>query len=137
MNRTEAFRYLTETVAISYRPRRMPWEHDQDSVDIQKQVLNQWVGLLTGHDDSIVNQAFDAMMRHQPTIVPTLNEARAQLRRIADAHEQPASSRGERVVPPQTGIIIAYEAYCEEVARQGRSPDESVFTKKFHRMFNL
>lgn len=137
MNRQEAFRFLTETVAISYRPRRMPWEHDQDSIETQKQVLAQWVDLLAGYPTEVVTDAFDTLTRHQTAIVPTLNEARAQLRRLADLRQEPLRRAATRTVPPQTGFIIAYEAYCEEVTRLGRTPDETAFTKKFHRMFNL
>jgi len=134
--RKDAFEYLTGEIAVSYRPRRMPWEHDQDSAEIQKQVLTQWVQLLVGYPDRVVREAFGALIRHSPTSVPTLNECRAQLKRLSDQEQasEPVWARG-KVMAPETGFCVAYEAYCDELARQGRSPDETLFTKKFNAMF--
>lgn len=134
MNRKEAFNYLTDTVAVSYRPRRMPWEHDQDSPDVQRSVLIRWVDEIARHPQHVVEQAFSALMRHAPNQVPTLNEAAGQLRRLAESQRSQDRFAGD-VLPPETGLCVAYEAYCLEVARLGRVPDESRFTKKFNAMF--
>lgn len=134
MNRKEVFDFLTGDVAVTYRPRRMPWEHDQDTPETQRSVLIRWVDEISAYPKPVVEQAFSALVRHAPNQVPTLNETVAQLRRIGDAGKQSKVSFGA-VVPPVTGIIIAYEAYCEELARQGRSPDETRFTAMFNRMF--
>ena len=136
MNRSEAFGYLTSEIAVAYRPRRMPWEHDQDSPDVQRQVLVRWVDTISQYSRRQVEDAFSALMRHQPTSVPTLNETTAQLRRVAEA-DRPHRMMSSEVLPPQTGFCIAYEAYCAELARQGRSADETVFTKKFNAMFGV
>lgn len=135
MIRKDAFEYLTGEIAVSYRPRRMPWEHDQDSPEIQKQVLSQWVQLLAGYKDSVVREAFGALIRHSPTVVPTLNECRAQLKRLEEQDRPGARFAQFEVMAPETGFCVAYEAYCAELARQGRSPDETVFTRKFNAMF--
>lgn len=136
MNRSEAFDYLTSEIAVAYRPRRMPWEHDQDSAEVQRQVLVRWVNTIAQYSRRQVDEAFSALMRHQPNSVPTLNEATSQLRRVAEA-DRPHRMMSSEVLPPQTGFCIAYEAYCAELARQGRSPDETRFTKKFNAMFGV
>ena len=30
MNKATAIKYLTGPIAFAYKPRRMPWDHDQD-----------------------------------------------------------------------------------------------------------
>lgn len=135
MNRKEAFEYLTGDIAISYRPKRMPWEHDQDSADTQKQVLNQWVTVATSSPTQIIQEAFGMLIRHNPSGVPTLNEFKAHVRRLEDQHDVVPRRGGASVMAPETGLCVAYEAYCDELARQGRSPDETRFTKKFNAMF--
>jgi hypothetical protein len=136
VNRKEAFDYLISEVAVDYRPRRMPWEHDQDSPEVQRQVLVRWVDTIAQYSRRQVEEAFSALMRHQPNAVPTLNEASGQLRRVAEA-DRPFRVSSSEVLPPQTGFCVAYEAYCKELARQGRSPDETKFTKKFNAMFGV
>lgn len=135
MKARSAFEFLTNDVAVSYRPRRMPWEHDQDSNDVRQQVLRSWVALLERYEDQTVKEAFAALMRHQPTVVPTLNEARAQLQRVDGEHPPARPAGRDRTVGPETGWCIAYEAYCEYVTSQGRTPDETLFTKKFEAFF--
>ena len=79
MTPSEALEYLTTHIALNYKPRRMPWEHDQDTPAVRQATLRTWVDLLTEYPTTTVHQAFDDLMRHQPTQPPTRAEAANQL----------------------------------------------------------
>lgn len=127
MTPQQALEYLTTHIALNYKPRRMAWEHDQDTPEIRKATLKQWVTLCTQYPISTVHEAFDALMRHQPTQPPTRAEAVNQLRNTHN-RQQPATSIGPgQRCDPKHGYTLALEAFEQEQRRQGKEPNYELF----------
>ena len=130
MTPSEALEYLTTHIALNYKPRRMPWEHDQDTPAVRQATLRTWVDLLTEYPTATVHQAFDDLMRHQPTQPPTRAEAANQLRNTHQRTQPETRQIGStRRTPPEQAYLIAHEAYEAECRRQGKQPNQTLFDR--------
>lgn len=135
MTPTEALEYLTTHIALNYKPRRMPWEHDQDTPAVRQATLRTWVNLLTEYPTTTVHQAFNDLMRHQPTQPPTRAEAANQLRTTHQRTQtQETQQLPGRRTPPNQAYLIAHEAYETECRRQGKQPNQQLFDRYMGRL---
>ena len=139
MNKATAIKYLTGPIAFAYKPRRMPWDHDQDKDNAAaKTMLTMWADLLARYNDDTVYMAFDRMMMAKPDQVPTFNSVARELR-----HEQNRLNMSRTAIPEATGPVltltegqaVAWQAYSEHCAKAGRTPDPKRFGRKFAAMY--
>jgi hypothetical protein len=133
MTPQEALNYLTTTIAINYKPRRMAWEHDQDSPQVRQATLKTWVQLCTGYPTNIVHEAFNQLMAHNPTQPPTRAELANHLRTIHQRNQPARTAIGpaERC-DPKLGYTLALEAFEQEQRRQGKEPNYDFFNRTMH-----
>lgn len=133
MTPQEALDYLTTTVAINYKPRRMAWEHDQDTPQVRQATLKTWVQLCTGYPTHIVHEAFNQLMAHNPTQPPTRAELANHLRTIQQRNQPAKTAIGptERC-DPKLGYTLALEAFEQEQRRQGKEPNYQFFNRTMH-----
>lgn len=128
MTPQEALEYLTTHVALNYKPRRMAWEHDQDTPAVRQATLKTWVQLCTGYPTNTVHEAFNQLSTHNPTQPPTRAELDNTLRNIHQRN-QPATRQigpAERC-DPKLGYTLALEAFEQEQRRQGKEPNYDFF----------
>lgn len=133
MTPQEALEYLTTHVALNYKPRRMAWEHDQDTPAVRQATLKTWVALCTNYPTNVVHEAFNQLSTHNPTQPPTRAELDNTLRTIHQ-RTQPARiaiGRGERC-DPKLGYTLALEAFEQEQRRQGKEPNYDFFNRTMH-----
>jgi hypothetical protein len=139
MNKATAIKYLTGPVAFAYKPRRMPWDHDQDrDSTAAKTMLTMWAELLARYNDDTIYMAFDRMMASKPDSVPSFNQVAKELR-----HEHNRRSLEHTALPESTGPVlsieegqaVAWAAYCKVIEARGRTPDPHRFGKKFAAMY--
>lgn len=125
MQTTEAIQYLS-TFERRMRPTPPPWNRDAD-------VRNEWVELLTHYDNTTASEAFKALERHHggSSKWPNWVQLRDALNRARRRTLQPADHDQGEPVPLSVGIAIAWDAYCEEVTAQGRTPSERRFARWF------
>jgi hypothetical protein len=139
MNKATAIKYLTGPVAFAYKPRRMPWDHDQDKDSTAaKTMLTMWAELLARYHDDIVYAAFDRMMSSKPDSVPSFNSVAKELR-----HEHNRVNMARTAIPEATGPTlgiaegqaVAWAAYVEVCEARGRTPNPARFGRKFAAMY--
>lgn len=139
MNKATAIKYLTGPVAFAYKPRRMPWDHDQDKDSAAaKTMLTMWADLLARYTDDEVYMAFDRMMASKPDSVPSFNLVAKELR-----HEHNRVAMSRTAIPEATGPTlgitegqaIAWAAYVQVCETRGRTPDPARFGRKFAAMY--
>jgi hypothetical protein len=130
MTPQEALDYLTTTVAINYKPRRMAWEHDQDTPAVRQATLKTWVQLCTGYPTTTVHEAFNQLMAHNPTQPPTRAELANHLRTIQQRNQPTTRQIGPaQRCDPKLGYTLALEAFEQEQRRQGREPNYDFFNR--------
>lgn len=139
MNKSTAIKYLTGPVAFAYKPRRMPWDHDQDKDSAAaKTMLTMWADLLAKYHEDVVFMAFDRMMSSRPDSVPSFNTVAKELR-----HEHNRVNMSRTGLPESTGPVlsieegqaVAWAAYCEVIEARGRTPNPQRFGRKFAAMY--
>jgi hypothetical protein len=130
MTPSEALEYLTTNIALNYKPRRMPWEHDQDSPAVRQATLQSWVQLCAQHPTQTVYDAFTELMRHHPNQVPTRAELSNTLRNITHRQQPATRTLGtNEVCDPKRGYLLALEGYEQQCRLEGREPNWDRFNR--------
>ena len=133
MTPQEALDYLTTHVALNYKPRRMAWEHDQDTPAVRQATLKTWVNLCANYPTQTVYDAFNQLTSHNPTQPPTRAELENTLRSIQQRNQPTriAISSGQ-ACDPKLGYTLALEAFEQEQRRQGKEPNYQFFNRTMH-----
>ena len=123
MNQTAALQYLS-TLERRLRPTPPPWNWDAD-------VRNEWVELVTHYDEAVASVAFKSLERHYgaQSKWPNWVQLRQALNDARRRNLEPDTITETDDCPPSIGIAIAWDAYCEQCAENGTTPNEKRFNK--------
>ena len=130
MTPSEALEYFTTHVALNYKPRRMAWEHDQDSPQVRQATLQTWVNLCATYPTQTVYDAFNQLTSHNPTQPPTRAELENTLRSIQQRNQPTRIAiSGGQTCDPKLGYTLALEGYEQQCRIDGREPNYDRFNK--------
>ena len=121
--KTDAHNIL-ETLTRRMAPARPPWHNDPEAI-------HEWVNLFMRYTETDLKEAWRIHTTAKPDKWPTYFQIRQLLRTRHRAAQQDIyePAQDADVVPASVGLAIAWDAYCEQCAELGKTPNEQRFNK--------